>query len=395
MFCENCGKELESGAQFCTECGSSVEAAPLDEAKKLDEAAAGAFCVSCGTALRPDACFCEACGARVEKPEPELPVIGPTQSVASAQGASGDANRALADDKNGLAVAIGIAAGVIVAAIVFALFICAYNPFGQTDSSQTAQSGQTVEQNQGSKDDAAEGSAEVAGQSESDGEPYETGQSSSIAPDEDIETPFWAAFVFASRSYDNAQRMADDMTDKGFESVVLDTTEWENLNAEPWYSVSVGMWEDESDARKMASKLRKKGYSDAYAKYTGEYADGVDVVKLSVKTKKGKAICGMVHRDDGEYVIADSSEREYSESELKSLGLTDAELCVAWNEPFARLGYHFDNSGLREYFESCDWYTDEHKKFNLSGVSAANNSNLRKIAGKKSSSKRWMSLEEK
>jgi hypothetical protein len=81
-------------------------------------------------------------------------------------------------------------------------------------------------------------------------------------------------------------------------------------------------------------------------------------VTLKTKTTSGETVSGTVTRDKNGYVIADSSTKTYTVSELKSLGLTDAEVCVAWNEPFARLGYHFKNSALREYFNSCTWYKD-------------------------------------
>lgn len=142
----------------------------------------------------------------------------------------------------------------------------------------------------------------------------------------------------------------------------------------------------------MASELKREGYSSAYAKYTGEYADGLNTVKLSVKSAKGKTLTGIVHRDNEEYVIADSSDREYSVNALKAMDLSDADLCIAWNEPFAREGYHFKNSSLQAYFESCTWYVDKHKTFNLSGIPATNNIRLHQIADEKSSSKQWRDL---
>ena len=75
------------------------------------------------------------------------------------------------------------------------------------------------------------------------------------------------------------------------------------------------------------------------------------------------------------------------------MGLSDAELCIAWNEPYARLGAHFANPALQAYFESCSWYHDRGKTgIQLSGVAAKNVNLLHKLAEQKASSKRWESL---
>ena len=115
-------------------------------------------------------------------------------------------------------------------------------------------------------------------------------------------------------------------------------------------------------------------------------------VTLSVTTAGGERISGDVRRDSNGYVIADSSTREYSFNELKAMNLSDAELCVAWNEPFARNGYHFKNPDLQKYFESCSWYHDTGNSSNLTGAAAANNSTLRSIAEERGSARRWMDL---
>ena len=52
--CENCGKELNEGVDFCNECGTSVQ-------KER--------CVQCGTELPVGAAFCPKCGNPVKEPE--------------------------------------------------------------------------------------------------------------------------------------------------------------------------------------------------------------------------------------------------------------------------------------------------------------------------------------
>lgn len=117
-----------------------------------------------------------------------------------------------------------------------------------------------------------------------------------------------------------------------------------------------------------------------------------DTVTLSVETADGSTLTGTVHRDGSGFVIADSVSREYSIGELKALNLTDAELCIAWNEPFARQGYHFKNPGLRAYFQACDWYVDRGNASGLTGAGAVNNERLRQIAEENASSRRWKYL---
>lgn len=119
---------------------------------------------------------------------------------------------------------------------------------------------------------------------------------------------------------------------------------------------------------------------------------GDNTVYLEVEAQDGSTLSGYVRRDGDDYVIANSSDYEYSMSELEALGLSDAELCIAWNEPFARLGYHFKNSGLQNYFAGCSWYVDRGQTFSLTGAGARNNALLREIAERNASSVRWESL---
>lgn len=115
-------------------------------------------------------------------------------------------------------------------------------------------------------------------------------------------------------------------------------------------------------------------------------------ITLIVEAADGSELSGTVRRDESGFVISDSSSREYTIEELKALNLSDAELCIAWNEPFARQGYHFKNPQLRAYFESCDWYSDTGSASYLTGVAAVNNYRLRQIADESTSSIRWKDL---
>lgn len=52
MRCNNCGKDVVSGAKFCDGCGAPIKAERMS------------FCSSCGEMMKPDEDFCGHCGAR-------------------------------------------------------------------------------------------------------------------------------------------------------------------------------------------------------------------------------------------------------------------------------------------------------------------------------------------
>lgn len=138
---------------------------------------------------------------------------------------------------------------------------------------------------------------------------------------------------------------------------------------------------DEADASKLKSSEKKEK--------TGKSASNKgDVYTLSTTSVTGKKLKGKVKTDADGYVIADSDTHEYSKDELKALGLNDAELCIAWNEPFARKGYIFGNSALQEYFTHCSWYTPKSSDVSIHGAAATNGANLKKLLSDTS----WKSL---
>ena len=56
MFCNNCGAEIEAGARFCPECGTTVQ---QDSGMK-------SFCPDCGAKLQPGSMFCGSCGSKID-----------------------------------------------------------------------------------------------------------------------------------------------------------------------------------------------------------------------------------------------------------------------------------------------------------------------------------------
>lgn len=110
---------------------------------------------------------------------------------------------------------------------------------------------------------------------------------------------------------------------------------------------------------------------------------------LSTRSSAGKELEGKVKADKNGYVIADSDTHEYTTSELKKLNLNDAELCVAWNEPFARRGHTFGNKALQEYFEHCSWYKAKGPVSSIPDTAAKNAKKLKELLTDSS----WTSLE--
>lgn len=126
----------------------------------------------------------------------------------------------------------------------------------------------------------------------------------------------------------------------------------------------------------------------------GSGSDTGDVTtSISVIAADGSTLSGEVHLHDG-YVIPDSSDRVYSIDELRALNLSDADLCIAWNEPFARLGHDFDNPGLQDFFDNRSWYSNSFRKASLPPNSAAeiNVSRLQELARENESSAAWLNL---
>ena len=57
-----------------------------------------------------------------------------------------------------------------------------------------------------------------------------------------------------------------------------------------------------------------------------------------------------------DYVIPDSDTKEYTEDDIRALGLSKDELRIARNEIYARHGREFTSKDLKEYFGAKSWY---------------------------------------
>lgn len=140
------------------------------------------------------------------------------------------------------------------------------------------------------------------------------------------------------------------------------------------------------------------GMSDVTSSIAGKTAEpevsssSLNTYDLTTSTENGESLSGIVLRDSSNNVIPDSSTREYSIEELEAMNLNPAELCIAWNEPFARMGYNFGNSDILAYFESTGWYQNSGQKMNLDGIAARNVNRLQEIAAKSAEASKWRDI---
>ena len=90
------------------------------------------------------------------------------------------------------------------------------------------------------------------------------------APDtSSAQQPFWGVWIGASKDRTEAQSIADEASAKGLPSAVWYTTDWSNLNTEPWFVISVGTSSTQQEAAEWRDRAQGSGYSDAYVKYSG------------------------------------------------------------------------------------------------------------------------------
>ncbi len=81
---------------------------------------------------------------------------------------------------------------------------------------------------------------------------------------------FYGVWCYGGKSKEDAQAIASNLSDEGFNAEVFVTTDWENLNSEKFYVVTADVCATEEEAEEVLALVKEKGYASAYAKYTGE-----------------------------------------------------------------------------------------------------------------------------
>ena len=82
--------------------------------------------------------------------------------------------------------------------------------------------------------------------------------------------PFYGIWCLGTKDENEAWSFANDLHSQGYPANVYLTTDWSNLNAEPWYVVSAGEYNSEKEAYSSLGWVQKV-CGDAYVKWTGEF----------------------------------------------------------------------------------------------------------------------------
>ena len=152
--------------------------------------------------------------------------------------------------------------------------------------------------------------------------------------------PFYGVWISSSKNSDDASNFALSTYDVNNTFVVL-SSEWDNLNPEPYYVVTMGKYNTAEEAKSALNDI-KKTYSDAFVKFSGNYKLPVD------SDGRFDLYCygtGSMHLEGDKLVIEALNEDEELETYI-----VDADTV-------------FDDSCQMEYFEAyeegdtvLDWY---------------------------------------
>lgn len=207
--------------------------------------------------------------------------------------------------------------------------------------------------------------------------------------------PFWGIWVYESDDKKDADDHAHDFTSHGFTAITVDTATIPEAKFTKKYAVTVGTWKDEASTKDAVQALKDAGYGTFKPSYSGKISSSSSATSVTLEcvSSTGATLSGSVRRDANGYVLADSDTHTYIAEEITAKNLTPAELCIAWNEPFARKGYAFSNAGLQTYFErNCPWYKCTHASVSLQGVEAANNELFKSYAKGRGDYSPWLYL---
>lgn len=207
--------------------------------------------------------------------------------------------------------------------------------------------------------------------------------------------PFWGIWVYESDDKKDADDHAHDFTSHGFTAITVDTVTIPEAKFTKKYAVTVGTWKDEASTKDAIQALKDAGYGTFKPTYSGKISSSSSAASVTLEcvSSTGTTLSGSVRRDANGYVLADSDTHTYTAEEITAKNLTPAELCIAWNEPFARKGYAFSNAGLQTYFErNCPWYKCTHASVSLQGVEAANNELFKSYAKGRGDYSPWLYL---
>ncbi len=91
------------------------------------------------------------------------------------------------------------------------------------------------------------------------------------AYEDNYENGFYGVWTGAVKDRDDAITQAKALNELGYDSFVAYSPEWENLNSDPYYCVSAGRCESETEAEDMLDEIQQHGQKDAYVKFSGAH----------------------------------------------------------------------------------------------------------------------------
>ncbi|MCR5509140.1 MAG: SPOR domain-containing protein [Lachnospiraceae bacterium] len=84
-----------------------------------------------------------------------------------------------------------------------------------------------------------------------------------------FDEPFYGVWVGASKEKQESVDLVDDLNAKGLDAYCIYTPEWENLNSDSYWCVTVGKSATKESAQELIADVESAGYKGAYVKYTG------------------------------------------------------------------------------------------------------------------------------
>lgn len=86
----------------------------------------------------------------------------------------------------------------------------------------------------------------------------------------DENAPFYGVFAAAYKDRNTAYQYLEDYRDSCFDSSIIYSPDWEELNPEPYYCVALARCKTEEDAKEELARAKDFGYTDAYIRYSGK-----------------------------------------------------------------------------------------------------------------------------
>jgi hypothetical protein len=221
------------------------------------------FCSQCGDRLNSDDAFCGSCGAPADDGPPTERLAssreqGPPDGHPAAGPRAGRRRQPVARSSRWVWVAT-LAMLILVAGGIVTAYLVTKHPESPAATSLPPSPGAAAS----SPTPSPSATATITAT------PTTTATPASALSHDSPAAPFWAAYFFASYSWDSAQQQAQKARDLGFSNVlVLLTTEYANLGrpGKTIWSCGIGPLDTRDDALSTRADLRAAGWTDAYAK---------------------------------------------------------------------------------------------------------------------------------